>query len=442
MLLRLKVKNFLSFYHEVTFDMFPNPKRTTLADHVYTDMEVPLLKQAALYGANASGKSNLLKAVSFIEKFATDENFLKGSVGIDQLKFALIEENNLPIAISTEFVIENQYFIYEIEISETAVEKEALYQSGLNKKNNELIFKRSRNEILNKGKQINKELKKAIDQLIMDNPLSSIFSLNKKFPIIKDERSKLAHKWFTENLDTLFLSRKIPKLIYYLAADNHLLKFASKIITSIDVGVQNIEIEQKKISELSKDKNSSFYRDVMSFYSQELEKDSSDGISVELGDKISFSIDKEEGETIVRRALFKQLGLNKYIGSLRLDQQSDGTAKLLDLIPAIYDIIRKPCVYFIDEIEHSVHPTLIYKLLQFLANTPTKGQLIYTTHQTKLMDQKELLRPDEIWITEKHEGNSVLYSVNEFKEHNTMDLEKGYLDGRFGGIPDIDQLGF
>ena len=103
MLLRLKVKNFLSFYEETTFDMFPNLKRTTFQNHIYQDMEIPLLKQAAIYGANGSGKSNLLDTIKLIKFFAIEKDYLK-KVNIPLNKFQLAGNmNNAPISISIEF---------------------------------------------------------------------------------------------------------------------------------------------------------------------------------------------------------------------------------------------------------------------------------------------------------------------------------------------------
>ena len=122
---------------------------------------------------------------------------------------------------------------------------------------------------------------------------------------------------------------------------------------------------------------------------------------------------------------------------MRITAQSDGTVRLLTLIPAIYEAINKQKVVFIDEIDNSIHPNLMFSLLQFYGAKQSKGQLVFTTHTTRLINQQELLRPDEIWLTEKDHGNSKMYSINEFKIHNTINLENGYLDGRYGAVPQL-----
>jgi AAA15 family ATPase/GTPase len=82
----------------------------------------------------------------------------------------------------------------------------------------------------------------------------------------------------------------------------------------------------------------------------------------------------------------------------------------------------------------------MFELIRFYADSKSNGQLIFTTHTTKLLNQQELVRPDEIWLTEKSDGNTKLYSLNDFKLHHTLNIENGYLDGRYGAVPAIEEL--
>jgi AAA15 family ATPase/GTPase len=97
--------------------------------------------------------------------------------------------------------------------------------------------------------------------------------------------------------------------------------------------------------------------------------------------------------------------------------------------------------YIVDEIERSIHPILIKELIsKFSKEENTKGQLIFTSHESNLLDQ-DILRTDEIWFAEKNNrGETKLYSLSDFKEHSTIDIRKGYLQGRYGGIPFISNL--
>ena len=144
----------------------------------------------------------------------------------------------------------------------------------------------------------------------------------------------------------------------------------------------------------------------------------------------------KNGKQIVQEFLFEQLGIAGYKKRMKIASQSDGTVRLLTLIPALY-MASKGKVVIIDEVENSMHPNLIYNLLKYFFNSESKGQLICTTHLTLFQDQQVLIRPDELWKVEKVNGNSKMHSFNDFKIHNTMNIEKGYLEGRYGGVPQI-----
>jgi AAA15 family ATPase/GTPase len=109
---------------------------------------------------------------------------------------------------------------------------------------------------------------------------------------------------------------------------------------------------------------------------------------------------------------------------------------LPDLIPALHKILREPSTIVIDEIEQSIHVCLLKELVtKIMADTDTKGQLIFTTHESALLDL-DLLRQDEIWFAEKDKsGATRLYSLSEFKPRYDKDIRKGYLQGRFGAVP-------
>jgi uncharacterized protein len=148
----------------------------------------------------------------------------------------------------------------------------------------------------------------------------------------------------------------------------------------------------------------------------------------------------EDGKVWAKRLCFRH---EEDMGSTKFSnwEESDGTNRLLDYLPILYEAINSKKVYLIDEIERSIHPLLIKELVKkFSDDTETKGQLIFTTHESNLLDQ-EIFRPDEIWFTEKNrQGATELYPLSEFKEHHTIDIRKGYLNGRYGGIPFLGNL--
>ncbi len=124
-----------------------------------------------------------------------------------------------------------------------------------------------------------------------------------------------------------------------------------------------------------------------------------------------------------------------------IGMESDGTKRLIDYIPALNGIINDESVYLIDEIERSIHPITIKEIISKISlDSSAKGQLIFTTHESSLLDQ-DILRPDEIWFAQKDiDGSSKLYSLSDYNIHNTANIENGYLNGRYGGIPFLSNL--
>ena len=436
MLLRLKVKNFLSFYEETTFDMFPNLKRTTFQNHIYQDMEIPLLKQAAIYGANGSGKSNLLDTIKLIKFFAIEKDYLK-KVNIPLNKFQLAGNmNNAPISISIEFFQKEKYYIYEIEINDTEIQKEELYQSGIGNKENQLIYSRKGKDFTSINSVV-EEVQTATNQLVKSNPMSSLLSLNNEFPIIQDERVKMVYKWFEEQVQVLSIYRVSPPIISAMSKNPKLLQFANGLFSNIGLGIESLDIKELKLTEIISDdseESSRMKEDI-------LNRLKGGNVAKLKNDRVLYAVETIKGEEIVKKFVFKQNGIDDFLGELEYEAQSDGTARILNLIPALYDMIDRQCIYFIDEIENSIHPTLMIAIMKFFSEIKTKGQLIFTTHETELLNQQELMRPDEVWFTEKRNGNTHLYSLNDFKLHNTINIKNGYLEGRYGAIPFIGSLG-
>ena len=439
MLLRLKIKNFLSFYEEVSFDMFPNLKRTTFQNHIYNEYDVPILKQAAIYGANGSGKSNFVDALRVIQDIVTTKDTLKKSpISLNKFRLKSVE-NYEPTVFSIEFFHKKNYFIYNIEIDTEKILKEELFLSGIGKRDNELIFRRDGNRLVSKYANTNGEIKSAANKFLKENPLTSLFILTENFPFFKNNRLIIiAKEWFANQLKILSLRRIIPELIEMLSANEDMLDYTNKIFQTIGVGVKNIVVLEKKVNDILSEKNEE---------NKELKKNIIENLE-QIGnysqfndEKILMSFEKnEEDELIVKSLMFKHIGLSNFEKYMEINSQSDGTTKILNLIPAFYELEKRPMTIIVDEIENSIHPLLMIKLIKSFSDAKTRGQLIYTTHQTELLNQQELMRPDEVWFTEKHNGQTKLYSLNDFKEHNTINIKNGYLDGRYGAIPFFGNL--
>ena len=150
---------------------------------------------------------------------------------------------------------------------------------------------------------------------------------------------------------------------------------------------------------------------------------------------------EENGKMVVKQVKTEHISKEGDSVMFDLAEESDGSRRLMDYRPALKDLLTEDVTYFIDEVERSIHPLLIKELIRkFSADSNTKGQLICTTHESNLLDQ-EIFRQDEIWFVEKDRfGSTDLYSLCDFKEHNTKDIRKGYLSGRYGSIPFLANL--
>jgi AAA15 family ATPase/GTPase len=154
----------------------------------------------------------------------------------------------------------------------------------------------------------------------------------------------------------------------------------------------------------------------------------------------------EQGELLLLKLLLKHEGEQRQAIDFHMNDESDGTQRIIHLAPMLFDISEgRERVIVIDELDRRLHPYLSRLVVQTVLQCAFNNQLLFTTHETSLLDL-ELLRRDEIWFVEKNEsGSSHLYSLAEFKVRPDLQIEKGYLNGRFGAVPfvgDIVSLGW
>lgn len=428
MLLRLIIKNFLSFYDEQVFDMFPNPKRERFVNHVYLDGPIPVLKQAAIYGANASGKSNLIKAFSFLKGFVSDKDFSR-KVDLEDYRYHLSGKDE-PYELYVEFV-SNKTYIYKLRVN-GAVD-ESLWVSGLGVEDNHLVFERLGSDI--KGDVV--ENISSSKALLTKNGRASVFALNEDFPILSGDDVKNAFRWFRDTLTVATLNYQINLLIQMLSSNHRLLAFANDILVQLKIS-DGLEIRELDFNRWLSTKNGRRYKQSVE---QGLIPDEGYQLLSHSRDRRNeFNIVKRDGVQVVQEFLFRETGIDGYHGGMDIDSQSDGTVRLLTLIPLLYQAIAEHKVVVIDEIDNSLHSELVFALIRYYSDRLSNGQLIFTTHETRLMNQQELMRVDEYWLVEKHEGNSRLRSLNDFKIHSTINIEHGYVEGRFGGVPTLGEI--
>ncbi len=415
---------------------------TRLAHHVYSDSGVDILKINAMYGANGAGKSNLIKSLTLLHDFIRT-----GELPIELLTQSFKfdpEARTKDIYLGVEFIKNDLPFYYGITINQGIIIEEELQISGLNKKGDIVLFRRTDSVSDN-------ALEVEFAQEVTEDKEAGLFPLFLKNEVLKRNTPVLFHmasrknkvfdlykqalQWFVIDLVPIMPDYKPQGLVLQLETDSSFRLFAVSVMKSFNTGILDILIENIPIED---------------FFGED-DRHQTERISAELRanpEKVRpFQTDNEEilfvlinGKVVAKRLYF----LHETDGGkvrFTADEESDGTRRLLDYLPAFYSAINNKRIFLIDEIERSIHPLLIKELVKkFSFDSATSGQLIFSTHESNLLDQ-EIFRQDEIWFAEKNKsGATEIYSLSEFKEHHTIDIRKGYLTGRYGGIPFLGNL--
>jgi len=435
MLIRFALENVFSFGERKEFNMIPAKRLKTLLNHKYKYNKFEVLKTSALYGANGAGKSNLIKALSFFQFMVLDGR-IPTLIKNTRFKFAKKEKQVLAL----EFLHKETPFYYAVEITQNRISTEELYISGLGEKEDILLFERKTNadgktEIIfanefDKNPQTQMLKKILIEEFIKPETLAFKLLANRENNLFND--IKIAFDWFLSALTIITPTTKPRTLTNLIDKNQEFKDFAEKLVQSFSLGISSLSCEKRELAALNTEESQIAKR-----FIAEIEKKPDKQINLIDDRGVELLAIKEEDKFWFKKL---KVGHGKDI-SFDIEDESDGTIRLFDFIPAFRALLTENSVFVIDEIERSIHPSLIKELLKkFSDDNNTKGQLIFTTHESNLLDQS-LFRQDEIWFVEKGQNNcSDLYSLSDFKEHKTIDIRKGYLTGRYGAIPFLSNL--
>lgn len=441
MLIRFVVNNVFSFGEQREFNMLPNVRLKTLAHHKYKPQGLELLKMTSIYGPNAAGKSNLVKALALMDDFVRDETPIT-SIRKSLFKFRIDGEEKQSFAI--EFIQKEIPFYYALEIDRNILTSEKLYISSLGNGDDRLLFERTTGADKKTNVVFNSDFEKdeksqILKQVLLEDfikPDKSILGLLSKRDNIHLVNVKVAYDWFINTLQIIEPQSSPIALALRIEQGPHFKKYTEDMMKTLDVGVTSIVSEKRDLNEFLEDHKEEFEGIVKS-----IEDSPSKMIGAKnyRGEELIFV--KEEDKYFVKQLKLEHTGKGDKKINFELGEESDGTLRLLNLAPSFQSLATKTKVYIFDEIERSIHPSLVKELIRkFSEDNETKGQLIFTTHESNLLDQ-ELFRQDEIWFAEKDKnGSTDLYSLSSFKEHKTIDIRKGYLNGRYGAIPFLGNL--
>lgn len=405
MLIRFSFKNFKSFKNENCLDM----EATSLKEHEYNVAKidgVEYLKISAIYGANASGKTNVLQAFDYMKRRILVSDDSKKSSPIDEENVYTFMINNEPIALEVEMLAKNnKIYKYGFEIVKDIIISEWLYEKRVNKFYT--IFERDNNNIkVTKDNKLSK-LANIDERTLFLNIYSKIDKDNEDFNSV--------YEWFVNSnyLDLGnpdfegFINKRVSlKILTDETYRTELLKF----IKTFDSGIEGIKTTPDSI---------------------EAVKSNNGIIDIEVIHKT------ENGE----------------LKALPFYLESNGTRKMFHLFDFFMDALKNGMVLFVDELDAKLHPLLTRYIINLFHNSDTNkgnGQLIYSTHDTVNLN-KETFRRDEIWFAEKDkDGISEIYALSDYileddknvgkKVRNDATYNKDYLTGRYGAIPVLEEF--
>ncbi|MFO7789766.1 MAG: ATP-binding protein [Bacteroidales bacterium] len=425
MIQSLKIKNFLSFKDEVEIS-FDASKDKDLEDYHVVEVApgVRLLKFLVVYGYNASGKSNLIKAFEFLRRFVFEQRKNKDD-NIPFLPFMLDNSSsNLPSSFKLTFFIGSKKYVYELVFNRKEVLEENLFHYPGTQP--AAIFKR----VTTKGASFISfpdKLKVSVVEkkeiLLKCLPNTSVFAAYNQVNTIINDFEKVSN-WFK----TIFMQVIMPTTNLEDFAEDMIIKDQAckqKVLDYLHRADFNIVNVKNKITESE--------------------------VSDDMLDKIKgLDIPKEEinriektGKIDLSRTEFfhnvNEEGENKEYPLLK-NLQSEGTLRIFGLSAAVYKAIEQNAFLAIDEIESKLHPHLIEYLIEEFLKESKQSQLLVATHYDNLFDQDDLLRKDNFWFTEKKEnGSTDLYALKDFTGLNRISsLQKAYKFGKFGATPDLD----
>ncbi len=417
MIIQFSVKNYLSFKEKQTFTSLSNSDKLHENNLIFTNNK-KYSKINVIYGANASGKTSLFRALMFLREYVLNSNnLLEGTITpVIPFKF---DSNTIkqPTELEIVFVKNNIKYAYGFVCDANKIHEEYLYS-----------YENGRETIIFERKNTT-EYKFNSDQAIL-NDIKMKNTNNKLFLTTAAtwnyEKAKPVVEYLLNDIYVSFdYKTNIEELLEKLKNNGEFdsyKKFALNILSQGDFNISDFEFESKKVED-EKQLNA-FRHGVMN-------------LPFEVKNLDKMNVKEIKFNTI--HNIVEDNQSTKY--SLSFVEESLGTQNLLSFAPLLYDVFKNGKVLVIDEIDKSMHPIIVAYIVNMFVNeniNKNNAQIIFNTHDTNLLDL-DLFRRDEIWFTEKNNqtGATDLYPLTDCSPRKKENIQKGYLVGRYGAIPFI-----
>lgn len=438
MLLRYIVSNFKSIGHPVEFTMFPTAENTDerFLKTIQTKAgEWKVLRRGGFFGPNASGKSSFIESIDFARDYIVDGQKSGKGTGINQFRGDFEDIKGISL-FQFMLYLDGEVYEYGFSLDRRQVHEEWLMQ--LTEKDFAPLFTRftdesgkTKVEIESKFARRNSKDRILADVLkdsIQENQKNQLF-LYKLYDNGIKKTDKII-EWF-KDLQVIFPKSRAQTLPIRMSKDEGLRDYIGRMLNKMNTGVIEISVTNNQID----------FHDFVEKYNlpkefvEDIEERKS-GILILSGKCFVFS-EKEENRTIIMQLKFSHRLNSKEI-QFNIDEESDGTQRLVDLLPMLFTISKNSTLYFVDEIDRSLHTKLSQFLLdEFVRSSDSCNQIIFTAHDVNLINLDHFRR-DEIWFIDKNTlGESVLRPLSDFEVNDNQDTLKAYLNGRFGAVPVI-----
>ena len=429
MLVKVSIENFKSFDSAIELTMISSNKIRINASHRLKIKSTQLLKHGVVYGANAAGKTNLVEFFRFFKE-CVSKGIPMEAVGM----FCKNREENKERESSFEvqITVEDKFYAYGFSaiLSKRKVTAEwlyELYQNGSAR----CLFEREgkKRPALDESITLSNTEKNKFEIYADDfaGNETSLFltemNRSKKYTV----RSKLiffrqVYDWIQNHIAVITPNTPLIDLEYYYDTDS--LKLINKLIETFDTGISKVKIEEISLDELSNAMPKAVFDKVMRHVKNRIEEQENPSFRMTMRSNESFFNIEVKGHSEPK------------VTTIRLNHVKSFFDFGFDLMDMLLNK-REDMLYVVDELERSLHTKLTERFLQLFMQLHEKErmQLLFTTHESSIMDQS-IFRRDEIWFIERNSDNaSVIYSLDRFKERYDKVLSKAYLEGRYGAVP-------
>ena len=422
MIISFAIENWMSFREKVTFSMLATRERQHNARvSKLRKYQTRILPIAAIFGGNAAGKSNFFKAFQFVKTLVVRGSAIDSLIGVEP--FQLNEhESEKPTRFILELLVDENIYEFSFSVTRTIVADEKLVL--IKKASEKVLYERSAGEINIDPSSSDHEFLEFVFRGTRDNQLFLTNSVSQNL-----DNFRPIYNWF-KNLQLIGPDSAFNVIELYFDENYPHYNTLQGALQQLDLGISRLAGEKVPFDNIP--------------LPAEIKESITENKGVRCGIHASgdrYVVYRKQNQLLAKKLITYHPKADGNEIKFEINQESDGSQRVLDLLPAFVEQSTESSknVLVIDEIDRSLHTLLTRRLIEMYlsaCSADTRTQLLLTTHDVMLMDQK-LLRRDEMWVTERDSsGASSLFSFSEFKNvRHDKDVRKSYLQGRLGGIP-------